>query len=161
MQENERFYSERRLPPLMRRCWYSLNQAFRRRIAHLNITPNHYTILRWLSEYPDGLTQREIATLMASDANTITAILTRMEQQKLIARHPHRSDGRARLITLEPNGKDLLAQAHPLAVKLQEEILSALPEEIRDEFLENLSTIAMAAQHTLDAHPSDDTSSAA
>ena len=40
----------RRLPPLLRRAWYSLNQAFRRRIAHLDITPNQFTILRWLLE---------------------------------------------------------------------------------------------------------------
>ncbi|MES2573088.1 MAG: hypothetical protein V4710_23900, partial [Verrucomicrobiota bacterium] len=47
----------KRLPPLLRRAWYGLNQAFRQRVAHLGITPDQYSILRWLSEGdPRGLT---------------------------------------------------------------------------------------------------------
>ena len=38
--------SRRRLPPLLRRSWYGLNQAFRRRIAHLDLTPDQFTVLR-------------------------------------------------------------------------------------------------------------------
>jgi hypothetical protein len=30
----------RRLPPLLRRAWYGLNRAFRRRIAHIGLTPD-------------------------------------------------------------------------------------------------------------------------
>ena len=59
---------DRRLPPLLRRAWYSLNQSFRRQIAHLGITPNQYTILRWLHEMDaQGPTQRQPTELMASD----------------------------------------------------------------------------------------------
>ena len=32
----------RRLPILLRHAWYGLNQAFRRRIAHLDITPDQF-----------------------------------------------------------------------------------------------------------------------
>src|SRR5215217_6070185 len=59
---------QRRLPPLLRRAWYSLNQTFRQRIAHLGITPDQYSILRWLHEGDTrGLTQQSITDLMASD----------------------------------------------------------------------------------------------
>ena len=58
----------RRMPPLLRRAWYGLNQAFRQRVSHLGITPDQFSILRWLHEGdPAGLTQREITDLMASD----------------------------------------------------------------------------------------------
>ena len=33
----------RRLPLLLRRAWYGMNQAFRRRIAHLGVTPDQFT----------------------------------------------------------------------------------------------------------------------
>ena len=47
-----------RFPLLLRRAWYGLNQAFRRRIVHLGITPDQYTVLRNLCEkHMDGLTQ--------------------------------------------------------------------------------------------------------
>ncbi len=140
-------FDERRLPPLLRCCWYNLNQAFRRRIAHLGITPNHYTILRWLEENPEGLTQRQIADLMASDANTITAIITRMAEQELLSRRPHHQDGRAHLVTILEKGRALMNQAHPIAVGLQEEVMGSLPQNIREEFLDNLAVIAQACQN--------------
>ncbi len=48
----------RRLPLLLRRAWYGLNKAFRRRIAHLRITPDQFTVMRTLLE-KEGITQRE------------------------------------------------------------------------------------------------------
>ena len=68
----------RRLPVLLRRAWYGLNQAFRRRIAVTGATPDQFTVLRTLSENnPKGLTQRELTHLMSSDPNTIAALLER------------------------------------------------------------------------------------
>src|SRR5262247_2574515 len=96
----------RRLPPTLRRAWYSLNQAFRHRIGHLGITPDQYSILRWLHEGDvRGLTQQTITDLMASDPNTITSILQRMEKSGLIARHAHESDKRARRVCIQPEGR--------------------------------------------------------
>src|SRR4051812_47942191 len=77
----------KRLPPLLRRAWYGLNQTFRQRVAHLGLTPDQYSILRWLSEgEAAGLTQRQITKLMASDPNTITSTLARMEKAGMISR---------------------------------------------------------------------------
>ena len=64
----------RRLPMLLRRAWYGLNQAFRRRIAHLKLTPDQFTVMRTLLEH-DGISQRELTTLMSSDPNTVTPII--------------------------------------------------------------------------------------
>jgi DNA-binding MarR family transcriptional regulator len=90
---------------LLRRAWYGLNQAFRQRIAHLKITPDQFSVLRWLSEGdPLGLTQRAITDLMASDPNTITSTLSRMEAGGLITRQPHERDRRAHRVRLEAPG---------------------------------------------------------
>src|SRR5687767_15369426 len=75
----------RRLPPLLRRAWYGLNQAFRRRIAHLGLTPDQFTALRTLLEHKD-ISQRQLTTLMSSDPNTVAALLERMERNGLIER---------------------------------------------------------------------------
>src|SRR5688572_3780690 len=105
----------KRLPPLLRRAWYGLNQAFRQRITHLGITPDQYSILRWLSEGdPQGLTQRVITDLMASDPNTITSTLSRMERAGLVSRHPHELDRRAHRVRLQASGRRSFEKARKI-----------------------------------------------
>lgn len=137
--------SPRRLPPLLRRAWYSLNQTFRQRIAHLGLTPDQYSILRWLHEGdPRGLTQQTITDLMASDPNTITSILGRMEKAKLIVRHAHESDRRARRVRVEESGRRCFSEAFAIACELQDRILATVPANRRARFLSDLETIADA-----------------
>lgn len=137
--------SRKRLPPLLRQAWYGLNQAFRQRVAHLEITPDQFSILRWLSEGdPRGLTQRELTDLMASDPNTITSTLSRMEKGGLISRQPHEIDRRAHRVRLQASGRRTFEKAKKVALDLQEQVLAALPPARRDRFLAELETIAEA-----------------
>jgi DNA-binding MarR family transcriptional regulator len=133
----------KRLPILLRRAWYGLNQAFRQRITHLEITPDQFSILRWLSEGdPFGMTQRAITDLMASDPNTITSTLARMEKSGLIARAPHERDRRAHRVKLLPAGRRSFEKGRKIAMELQEQVLGILPAERREAFLEELQIIA-------------------
>ncbi len=133
----------KRLPVLLRRSWYGLNQAFRQRIAHLDLTPDQFSVLRWLSEGdPQGLTQRELTDLMASDPNTITSILSRMEKNRFLIRTPHEQDKRANRVKIQPAGRRMFERGRKIAMGIQEQILSALPESRRERFLEELEIIA-------------------
>ena len=135
----------KRLPVLLRRAWYGLNQTFRQRIAHLGLTPDQFSILRWLNEGdPQGLTQRALTDLMASDPNTITSTLARMEKAGLLARAPHEQDRRAHRVTVLPAGRRAFAKARAIAVELQEQILENLPASRRAKFLDELEAIAAA-----------------
>lgn len=133
----------KRLPVLLRRSWYGLNQAFRQRVAHLKITPDHFSILRWLSEGdPAGLTQRAITDLMASDPNTITSTLSRMEKNGLITRQPHEQDRRAHRVRMQPGGRTVFEKARKVAMELQDQVLAALPQNSRTRFLQELEAVA-------------------
>ncbi len=135
--------SQKRLPVLLRRAWYGLNQTFRQRIAHLGITPDQFSILRWLGENDAaGITQRHLTDLMASDPNTITSTLSRMETAGLISRSPHEKDRRAHRVKLRAAGGRVFEQAKKIATNLQREVLSALPESRRESFLDELAVIA-------------------
>jgi DNA-binding MarR family transcriptional regulator len=135
----------RRLPLLLRRAWYGLNQAFRRRILHLRVTPDQFTVMRTLIEAePNGLTQRQIAEMISSDPNTIASLLERMESSGLIERSKDNLDRRARRIQLLPQGRKVYKAARAVALDLQTEVLKSLPETERDRFLGNLTTIAEA-----------------
>ena len=139
--------TRRRLPLLLRRAWYGLNQAFRRRIAHLNLTPDQFTVLRTLLEGdPLGLTQRELSRLMTSDPNTVASLLERMEKLSYVERSPHERDRRAHRIKLLAKGKKTYEAARAVAVALQGELLGVLPAAQREQFLENLALVADACR---------------
>lgn len=135
----------RRLPVLLRRSWFSLNQSFRRRILFTGVTPDQFTVLRTLMEADErGLTQRKIAEIISSDPNTIASLLERMESGGLVKRQQHESDRRAHRILVLPHGKKVYKQIRAVALDLQSEILSTLPEKDREHFLENLARVADA-----------------
>lgn len=138
----------KRLPPLLRRAWYGLNQAFRRRIAHLEITPDQFTVLRTLLEH-DGITQRELTHLISSDPNTVASLLERMESARLIERKTHEKDRRANRLKLQPAGKKKYLAAREIAIDLQKQVLTILPEEKREDFLRNLGLVADACREAL------------
>jgi DNA-binding MarR family transcriptional regulator len=144
----------RRLPPLLRRAWYGLNQAFRRRILHLKITPDQFTVLRTLIEAePKGLSQREIAETISSDPNTIASLLERMEANQMVERTKHETDRRAHRIRLLAHGRKTYKIVRALALELQSEVLSALPEQEREGFLKNLAVVADACHRAAEDSP--------
>jgi DNA-binding MarR family transcriptional regulator len=137
----------RRLPLLLRRAWYGLNQAFRRRIAHLGVTPDQFTAMRTLLEGdPLGLTQRDLTEAMSSDPNTVASLLERMASAGWIERRPHESDRRAYRIKLLPAGLKQYHLAREVAIALQNEVLAVLPERERERFLEQLELVSTACR---------------
>ena len=144
----------RRLPPLLRRAWYGLNQAFRRRIAGTGATPDQFTALRCLSEAdPKGITQGELTKLMSSDPNTIASLVERMEAAGWIERLPHEKDRRAYRIRVKPDGKRLYKQLRELAISLQASVLTVVPEREREAFLTQLAAVADACREAAEQAP--------
>src|SRR5436853_6716733 len=137
--------ARRRLPPLLRQAWYSLNQACRRRIAHLGITPDQFTVMRTLLEN-EGVTQRELTQLMSSDPNTVASLLERMVRAQLVTREAHEKDRRAHRLRLKSLGRRKYEAARVTAVRMQQEVLSALPERKRESFLADLELVGQACR---------------
>jgi DNA-binding MarR family transcriptional regulator len=133
----------RRLPILLRHAWFSLNQTFRRRLAHTGVTPDQFTALRTLTEHdPQGLTQSGLTRLIASDPNTIAALVERMESMGWITRVRHERDRRAYRLRLTPAGRKQYERVRQIAIALQTEVLAGWTEEKRDEFLEDLACVS-------------------
>lgn len=135
----------KRLPLLLRRAWYGLNQAFRRQISHAGATPDQFTALRTLCEGdPAGLTQSELTRAMSSDPNTVASLLERMENNGWLERKPHETDRRAKRIIILPTGREKYSELRDCAVDLQGDILTTLPADRRDSFLKELAQVADA-----------------
>lgn len=146
--------TRRRLPPLLRQSWYGLNQAFRRRITHLGLTPDQFTVMRSLLEGdPAGMTQRQVTEAMSSDPNTVASLLERMEKAGFLERKRHEKDRRAhRILSLE-KGIQTYEQAREIAVTLQSEVLAVLPPDQRESFLEVLTQIGEACRVAAESSP--------
>jgi DNA-binding MarR family transcriptional regulator len=142
----------RRLPPLLRRAWYGLNQAFRRRIAHTGATPDQFTAMRSLLEGDaKGMTQCQLTEAMSSDPNTIASLLERMEKSGWVERKRHETDKRAYRIKLKPAGKRKYEELRDIAITVQVDVLEALPAERREAFLEELSLVADACRRAAES----------
>ena len=68
------------------------------------MTADQFVVLSLLTE-EDGITQRQVAERSYSDANTIAAMLARLEKKKLVRRERHPTDGRARRVGLTSQGR--------------------------------------------------------
>jgi DNA-binding MarR family transcriptional regulator len=82
---------------------------------------------------------------MASDPNTITSTVRRMEKAGLLERVPHESDGRAKRVRLLPPGLHAFERAQKLAYELQSNVLACLSLEESRLFLALLERVGDAA----------------
>lgn len=140
--------NQRRLPVLLRRAWFGLNQSFRRQIAEAGLTPGQFTALRTLMERGD-VSQRELTEVMSSDPNTIASLLARLEKLGWIARETHERDRRANQLHVTAAGRKKFTAARPAALDLQARVLAVLTKSEREEFLASLEKIADACQAEL------------
>ena len=74
--------------------------------ADVGVTADQFVLLSALAG-AGAVTQQELANQISSDPNTLRAMLLLLEKKQLLRREPHPTDGRARLVSLTPEGEQL------------------------------------------------------
>lgn len=97
------------------------------RLKDLGVTQARWTTMVYLQQGGEGLTQRELASLMAIENPTLVRLLDSLEQQDLIERRACPNDRRARRLHLTDGGRDFM------------EVLTARADELRDGMLDGVS----------------------
>ncbi|MEC7377337.1 MAG: MarR family transcriptional regulator [Pseudomonadota bacterium] len=97
------------------------------RLKDLGVTQARWSTMVYLEKGGEGLTQRELASLMAIENPTLVRLLDSLEQQGLIERRPCPNDRRARRLHLTKAGRNFMDE------------LSERAERLRDEMLEGIS----------------------
>ncbi|MDN6320066.1 MAG: MarR family transcriptional regulator [Marinobacter sp.] len=97
------------------------------RLKDLGVTQARWTTMVYLQQGGEGLTQRELASLMAIENPTLVRLLDSLEQQKLIERRACPNDRRARRLHLTDDGRNFM------------NVLSVRANDLRDEMLEGLN----------------------
>ena len=93
----------------LRSAYLSMHRQINTHVTKFGITADQFICLFILAE-EDGLTQQEIVQRAASDPNTIRSMLLLLEDQKLVSRDAHPTDGRARYVTITDKGRNLYKQ---------------------------------------------------
>ena len=103
------------------------------RLKDLGVTQARWTTMFYLQRGGEGLTQRELAKLMAIENPTLVRLLDSLEQQDLIERRPCPRDRRARRLYLTPDGTSFMNILNERAAELREQMLAGLSDkEISD-----------------------------
>ncbi len=92
----------------------------------------------------EGVSQTQLVELTGIDRSTLADVVRRMLKKGLLQRRRTRDDARAYAVKLTDEGAKVLKAREPLARKVDERILSGLPAQHRDRFLQDLGTIIQA-----------------
>ncbi|MGL4396572.1 MAG: MarR family winged helix-turn-helix transcriptional regulator [Hyphomicrobium sp.] len=108
-----------------------------------DLTPRQYAVLVTVSQN-EGLSQTHLVDKTGIDRSTLADIVRRMLKKGLLQRRRTREDARAYAVKLSDEGWRVLKSADPLARKVDDRILAALPTGQRDRFLQDLNAIVQA-----------------
>jgi DNA-binding MarR family transcriptional regulator len=102
-----------------------------------DLTPRQLVVLIAISEN-EGLNQTEVVERTGIDRSTVAEMVGRLVRKRLLQRHRSREDARAKVLKLTAEGQQVLAAAGPIAARVDQLLLAALPNARRAAFLEAL-----------------------
>jgi DNA-binding MarR family transcriptional regulator len=109
-----------------------------------DITPRQFGVLMAL--YQRGpMTASVLADRISCDRNTLSEMLKRMAERRLLSKKSHPEDGRSIQVQITARGEDALLAVVPAAAELQTLMLAPLRKEDRAHFLKCLLAIAKAS----------------
>ncbi|MGQ4649926.1 MarR family transcriptional regulator [Lyngbya aestuarii] len=114
-----------------------LARKFQEQLDSFGLTPFHWVVLCCLWK-EDGLPTCRIGERLQQVGGTLTGVLDRMEQRKLIRRERDARDRRIWRIWLTDDGKQLQEELPPIALELREHAFQGLSAAEREQFSELL-----------------------
>ncbi|MBS0234363.1 MAG: MarR family transcriptional regulator [Proteobacteria bacterium] len=125
---------------LLHRAGQCASEIFQVELGSDELTPRQYAILLTVAQN-EGLSQTQLVELTGIDRSTLADVVRRMLKKGLLQRRRTRDDARAYAVKLTDEGARMLKTHDPMARRVDERILSSLPAQQRDRFLQDLSAI--------------------
>ena len=125
-------------PGYLVRLLHQINYAvWSEELGHANMTPVQYSVLTALSIRGEQ-DQTTLADEIGIDRTNAAEVLSRLEARKLVRRKENPADRRARLASLTPKGRALMASLFPAMQRSQDRLLAPLTQKERDLFMATL-----------------------
>lgn len=121
---------------LIRRLHQQSMQVFQTQVqaAGFDLTSVQFAALDAIDHQP-GIDQASLAAAISFDRATIGGVVDRLERKGLVQRVVSAQDRRARVLTLTPEGTQMLGACRPVVKGLQADILAPLSAAERKLFL--------------------------
>ena len=128
---------------LLHRAGQCASDIFQGEMGTGDLTPRQYAVLVAVSQN-QGVSQTHLVDKTGVDRSTLADIVRRMLKKGLLQRRRTKEDARAYSVKLTEEGWKVLKAADPLAKKVDDKILSVLPGQQRERFLQDLNLIVKA-----------------
>ncbi len=128
---------------LLHRAGQCAGDVFQSEMRTEDLTPRQFAVLVAVSEN-EGLSQTNLVEMTGIDRSTLADIIRRMLKKGLVQRRRTKEDARAYAVKLTEEGRRILRTAEPMAKKVDDRILNALPASERERFLQDLGAIVEA-----------------
>jgi MarR family transcriptional regulator, lower aerobic nicotinate degradation pathway regulator len=119
---------------LIRRLQQIAVAIFMSEAKAFDITPVQYAALLAIDLHP-GIDQTALASIVAFDKSTISAVLERLIAKDLVHRIQSENDRRTKVLKITPAGRQLLRRIEPAVQSAQDLILSPLQPGERKQFM--------------------------
>ncbi len=115
--------SEKSTGLLFMRVYNKWHSIIKKELKKMNLTHSQFVVLAslaYLSQNGNEITQIMISKLAGIDVMTISQILSLLEKQNFVKRKEHSRDTRAKTVTLNKKGEEILQKAIPLVEQIDE-----------------------------------------
>jgi DNA-binding MarR family transcriptional regulator len=130
---------------LLHRAGQCAGDIFHAEMKDGELTPRQLAVLMTVAQN-EGLSQTGLVDRTGIDRSTLADIVRRMQRKGLLQRRRTKEDARAYAVKLTDEGRRVLRIAEPLAKRVDERILDALPTRQRDQFINDLLAIVDTLQ---------------
>jgi DNA-binding MarR family transcriptional regulator len=130
---------------LLHRAGQCAGDIFHAEMKVDGLTPRQLAVLVTVSNN-EGLSQTGLVDRTGIDRSTLADIVRRMQRKGLLQRRRTKEDARAYAVKLTDEGRKVLRTAEPLARRVDDRILDALPNKQRDQFIDGLQAIVDTLQ---------------
>jgi MarR family transcriptional regulator, temperature-dependent positive regulator of motility len=132
---------------LLHRASQVVEEIFTAEVEIDRLTPRQLAVLITVAQN-EGLSQTGIVERTGVDRSTLADIVRRLQKRGLLQRRRTKRDARAYAVKLTDQGRQVLRSAEPLAKRVDQRILDALPTKRRDQFLGALASIVSTLERT-------------
>jgi DNA-binding MarR family transcriptional regulator len=130
---------------LLHRAGQCAGDIFHSEMKDGDLTPRQLAVLVTVSQN-EGLSQTGLVDRTGIDRSTLADIVRRMQRKGLLQRRRTKEDARAYSVKLTDEGRRVLRVADPLAKRVDDRILEALPTKQREQFIDDLQSIVDTLQ---------------
>lgn len=110
------------IPYMMNRVAGRLNRSLEDDLQKLGVTFQHWRVLAVLAR-GDGLSIADLSAYAVVPHSTLSRLLTRLEDDKLVQRSGETPDGRTARLLITASGRKLYGRILPLATGWRDEVL--------------------------------------